>query len=209
MTDLSQDYTTAGFSHRLGWGTKPAVVVVDAVRAYSDPASSLYCETGPAAEEAMYELLSAAREGGHPIAYTAVAFRPDMAEALHFVTKVPALRQLIAGSPFGGWSEPIAPSADDLVITKQYPSAFFGTTLASWLTVRQVDTVVVCGFSTSGCVRATALDALQNGFRPMVVRQACADRDERPHESNLFDLDAKYADVIDLAEAVAHLKASS
>lgn len=90
-------------------------------------------------------------------------------------------------------------------MVKHYASAFAGTSLAAWLTSHRIDTLVIGGFSTSGCVRASALDALQHGFRPMVVREACADRAPGPHEANLFDLDAKYADVIALDEALTEI----
>jgi nicotinamidase-related amidase len=120
-----------------------------------------------------------------------------------FYQKVPALRAFDAGSPLGVIPAEIAPQPEDVIVTKQYASAFFGTSLASTLAAMKVDTVMIGGFSTSGCVRATTLDALQHGFAPFVVRQACADRDPRPHESNLFDLQAKYAEVIDEAKALA------
>jgi nicotinamidase-related amidase len=96
------------------------------------------------------------------------------------------------------------PAPGEPIVVKQYASAFFGTTLAATLHTAGVDTVVVAGVSTSGCVRASAMDALNSGFRPQVVRQACADRTEALHEANLADLDAKYADVVDLPEALAH-----
>src|SRR6476661_2833676 len=103
----------------------------------------------------------------------------------------------------GGWGELTLPAeAGELVVVKQYASAFFGTSLASTLHAAGVDTVVIAGVSTSGCVRATAMDALNAGFRPQVVRDACADRTAALHENNLSDLDAKYADVGGLAEAL-------
>lgn len=148
---------------------------------------------------------STSRSAGHPIAYTTVAYRPDLSDAGHFAEKIPALRIFAGDSPLRRWSALLQPVSQDWIVTKQYASAFFGTSLASWLTARRVDTTVICGFSTSGCVRATALDALQSGFRPMVVREAVADRDAGPHEANLFDLEAKYADVVSLEEAVEHL----
>ena len=118
---------------------------------------------------------------------------------------MPALACFAEGAP-GGWGDlELAPDGGEVVVVKQYASAFFGTSLASTLHVAGVDTVVLAGVSTSGCVRATAMDALNSGFRPQVVRDACADRTPAVHENNLADLDAKYADVVDLAEALAHL----
>ena len=207
MTDLDRDYQDAGFAARIGWGRAPAVVLVDAVCAYTVPDSPLFLDTSAAAVKAMAQLSSAARRGGHPVVYTAMSYRPDGADAPLFFAKVPALQAFVTGSPLGAWPDPLRPRPEDWIVTKQYASAFYGTSLAAGLTARGVDTVVIGGFSTSGCVRATALDALQSGFRPMVVRDAVADRDRRPHEANLFDLDAKYADVVDLRAAVDRLGA--
>jgi maleamate amidohydrolase len=120
-----------------------------------------------------------------------------------FFRKVPALKAFLPGSPLGAFPAGLAPRADELVVSKQYPSAFFGTSIAPTLHAMGVDTVVMGGFSTSGCVRASALDAMQYGFIPYVVREACGDRDARPHEASLFDLQAKYAEVVSEAEAVA------
>ena len=107
----------------------------------------------------------------------------------------------------GGWGELVLkPAAGEPVIAKQYASAFFGTSLAATLHTAGIDTLVVAGVSTSGCIRATATDALNHGFRPQVVRDACADRTPELHDQNLRDLDAKYADVVDLDEALAHLR---
>ena len=202
---LAGDYAAAGFASRIGWGSSPALVVVDAAVAYSDPSSPLYLAGADAALDAMADLVAAAREGGRPVVFTTVRLEAGGWEARHFVAKVPALKVFDPSNPLCGWPERISPGPSDRVIVKHFASAFFGTDLASGLTAGGVDTVVVAGFSTSGCVRATAVDALQHGFRPMVVEQAVADRDPGPHRANLFDLDAKYADVVDLAEAVEHL----
>jgi maleamate amidohydrolase len=115
---------------------------------------------------------------------------------------------LQAGSPLADFPATPRPRDGEVVITKQYASAFFGTSLASTLTAMGVDTVVIVGLSTSGCVRASAVDALQHGFVPIVVREAVGDRDPRPHDANLFDLDAKYADVRDEDEVIAYLTRS-
>lgn len=200
------DYARAGFAARLGWGRAPALLLVDAVRAYTDAGSPLHLPSAPAALAAMGELVTAARDGGHPVVWTTVAYRPGGHEAPLFRAKVPGLTAFEAGSPLGAWPAGHGPEPQDWVVTKHFASAFFGTDLASGLVARRVDTVVVAGFSTSGCVRASALDALQHGFRPIVVADAVADRDPGPHDANLFDLDAKYADVVELAEAVGALR---
>jgi maleamate amidohydrolase len=150
--------------------------------------------------------VDAARAGGHPVVWTVVRYSPGLADGGLFVRKVPALAAF-AEDAEGGWGElALKPAPGEPVVVKQYASAFFGTSLAATLHAQGVDTVVVTGVSTSGCVRATAMDALNHGFRPQVVRQACADRSPQLHDSNLTDLDAKYADVVDLAEALSRLR---
>ncbi|GAB3430253.1 isochorismatase family protein [Actinophytocola sediminis] len=194
-TDLETDYRDAGFGAALSPGTRPALLVVDLVRAYVDPACPLYAGVESVVECAA-RLAADARELGHPVIFTYVSYR-DGADGGLFYQKVPSLRFFLEGSPFAAPPPQLTPEPDDLVVTKQYPSAFFGTSLASTLTAIGVDTVVVTGVSTSGCVRATALDALCHGFRPVVVTDGVGDRDARPHEAALFDLAAKYADLLD------------
>jgi maleamate amidohydrolase len=195
----------AAFTGRVGWGSRPAVVVIDLVRAYTDPAGPFGLPDSGPAVAATAELVAAARAGGHPVAWTVVRYAPDLADGGLFVRKVPALAAFAEGAP-GGWGElTLEPAPGEPIVVKQYASAFFGTSLASTLHGAGVDTVVLAGVSTSGCVRATAMDALNSGFRPQVVRDACADRTPALHENNLADVDAKYADVVDLAEALARL----
>jgi maleamate amidohydrolase len=136
------------------------------------------------------------------VIFTNVVYQPGGADGGLFYRKVPALKLFDRGSPAGAFPPSLQPRDDETVVTKQYASAFFGTSLASTLTAASIDTLVITGFSTSGCVRATALDALQHGFRPFVVREACADRQPGPHEANLFDLQTKYAEVVGEAEAI-------
>jgi maleamate amidohydrolase len=193
------------FSGRVGWGTRPAVLVVDLVRAYTEDGGPFALPDPAGAVAATAELVAAARAGGHPVVWTVVRYAAGLADGGLFVRKVPALAAFADGAP-GGWGElALAPAPGEPVLVKQYASAFFGTSLAATLHTAGVDTLVVTGVSTSGCVRASAMDALNSGFRPQVVRQACADRSVALHEANLADLDAKYADVVDLAEALAHL----
>jgi maleamate amidohydrolase len=202
--DLDADYEAAGFRGRLGWGDRPALVVVDVCRAYLDADSPLYAGVEDAVASAA-RLVDAARVGGVPIVFTRVEYEPGGADGGFFYRKVAALACFDRGNPLADWPEAPRPRAGEVVVTKQYASAFFGTSLASTLQAAGVDTTVICGLSTSGCVRASALDALQHGFRPMVVAEACGDRAAGPHDAALFDLEAKYADVVDEAEAVAHL----
>ena len=126
--------------------------------------------------------------------------------AAFFFRKVPALEVFVAGNPLGEWSAGLEPAADELVISKQYASAFFGTSLAATLTASGVDTLIITGVTTSGCIRATCIDAVSHGFIPIVVEDACGDRHEAPHTANLFDMNAKYGDVVSERAVIDHLK---
>jgi maleamate amidohydrolase len=201
--DLHDNYAGA-FDGHLRAGDKVALLIVDVVMAYLDPQSNLYAKA-EAALASNERLLAAAHHAQVPVVFTNVVYQAGGADGGQFFRKVPALRAFLAGSPMGAFPATLQPGVDDIVVTKQYASAFFGTSLASTLHAMGVDTLLITGFSTSGCVRASALDALQHGFAPFVVRDACADRHPGPHEANLFDLQAKYADVIDETQAVALL----
>ncbi len=203
--DLGANYKGA-FDGHLPFGQKPALLIVDFVVAYLDPASPLYAgvEDALASNE---RLLAAARKAGIPVLFTNVEYTPGGTDGGVFFRKVPALKAFERGSPMGAFPDSLQPQAGELVITKQYASSFFGTTLASTLIAMGVDTLLITGLSTSGCVRATALDACQHGFLPFVVREACGDRHPGPHEANLFDLQAKYAEVISESQAIAHISA--
>lgn len=198
---LQDDYSKAGFGGRLAFGRAPALLIVDVVMAYLDPASPLYA----AAEDALasnVRLAEAARMAGAPVVFTNVVYEAEGRDGGLFFRKVPALKAFISGSPLGAFHSDLTPQAGDMVVSKQYPSAFFGTPLASTLRALGVDTVLVTGFSTSGCVRASALDALQNGFAPFVVADACADRDPAVQSANLFDIGQKIGEVVSEVEAI-------
>jgi maleamate amidohydrolase len=192
------------FDNRLGWGRNPAVLVIDFTHAYTMPDSPLFAEGVVKAIPASIELLDAARAAGVPIIYTKVMYHPSAADGGLFVRKVPVLQRLVPGERLVEIDDRVAPRPEDLVIVKQYPSAFFGTSLGATLTARGIDTLVLLGCSTSGCVRATAVDTMQHGFRGIVPRECVGDRHEGPHDANLFDINAKYADVLPKAEVVAH-----
>jgi maleamate amidohydrolase len=204
MTDPSLAENYAGvFEGRLAPGKRPALLIVDVVAAYLVEGSPLFMASAAAARDSSARLAAAARAAGVPVIFTNVRYRPDGSDGGVFFRKVPVLKVFVEGSPLGAFPPELAPQAGDRVFTKQYPSAFFGTGLAEVLHAEGIDTLIITGFSTSGCVRASALDAMQHGFVPLVVRDACADRHEAPHEANLFDLQAKYAEVISEAEALA------
>lgn len=196
----------AAFSGRVGWGVRPAVLVVDLVRAYTEVGGPfLLPDPGPAVAVTA-ALVDAARDAGLPVVWTVVRYDRGPADGGLFVRKVPALAAFADGAE-GDWGALVLdPRPGEPVVAKQYASAFFGTSLAATLHAGGVDTVVIAGVSTSGCIRATATDALGHGFRPQVVRDACADRTPEVHEQNLRDLDAKYADVVDSHRALARLR---
>ncbi|MFU7529248.1 isochorismatase family protein [Qipengyuania sp. ASV99] len=197
------------FEGRLQPGKRPALLIVDVVTAYLSEGSPLFMETAAAAKDSSQRLANAARAAGVSVIFTNVQYRADGSDGGVFTRKSPVVRMWVEGSPLGEFPADLVPHPGDLVITKQYPSAFFGTGLAETLHAQGIDTLFITGFSTSGCVRASALDAMQHGFVPLVVREACADRHPGPHEANLFDLQAKYAEVISEAEAVAIIDANN
>ena len=203
--DLAANYVGA-FDGRLSFGKRPALLIVDFVMAYLDPASPLYAQV----EDALASnerLLAVARAASIPVIFTNVVYQPDGADGGLFYKKIPSLRVFVEGSPLGAFPPSLQPKDGEHVISKQFASAFFRTSLREILTHRGIDTLLITGLSTSGCVRASALDALQSGFAPFVVRDACGDRHSAPHEANLFDLQAKYAEVVSEREACSLLQA--
>ena len=197
------------YEGRLQPGSRPALLIVDVVAAYLTEGSALFMDTAAAARDSNARLAAAARSAGVPVVFTNVSYKPDGSDGGVFYRKAPVLKAFIEGSPLGAFPPELTPLPGERVLTKQYPSAFFGTGLAEALQAEGIDTLLNTGYSTSGCVRASALDAMQYGFVPLVVREACADRHPAPHEANLFDLQAKYAEVISEAEALAVIAAPS
>jgi maleamate amidohydrolase len=189
------------FDGRLNFGVAPALIIVDAVMAYFDETSPLFAGA-PGVAASIARVLNAARTSAIPVIFTKVEYQPGGADGGLFYKKIPALKLFDAGSPLSNFPPELQPQDGEIIITKQYASAFFGTSLNEILAELNVDTVLIAGMSTSGCVRATALDALQYGYAPFVIRDACGDRHPQPHEASLFDLQAKYAEVIGEAEAI-------
>jgi nicotinamidase-related amidase len=203
---LQQNYARGGFGQSLDFGARPALLVVDFVRAYLVEGSPLYAGVEPA-RAACERLLELCRRAKLPIVHTNVAYQPGGRDGGVFFRKVPALRCFEQGAhpDLAAFAAGLEPQPGETVITKQYASAFFGTSLASTLTAIGIDTVLIAGVSTSGCIRATAVDCCQHGFVPVVVRDAVGDRAPGPHEANLFDLQAKYAEVVSLETAARYL----
>ncbi|HQS68030.1 MAG: isochorismatase [Novosphingobium sp. 28-62-57] len=201
--DLLASYKKA-YDRKVGFGRKPALIMIDFCMGYFDPACELYADVDAELASAL-RLRAAARAAGVPVILTNVVYHPSTIDGGRFFEKAAPLRHFIQGSPMGAWAPGLAPHDDELVVSKQYPSAFFGTTLASTLTAMGVDSVLLTGLTTSGCVRASCVDAMSHGFRTAVIADACGDRHPAPHQANLFDMNAKYADVVTEAEALAYL----
>lgn len=208
VDDLDGDYAQAGFQKRLGFGRTPAVLNIDFVNAYLEEGSPLYAGVESARDSAA-RVLAAARDAGVPVIHTIVQYQPGGTDGGHFYRKVDALKLFEGESHAGSIADELAPVEGETLIRKQFASAFFGTSLAPMLTSMGCDSAIIVGVSTSGCVRATALDACQHGFIPIVVSDAVGDRDRRPHEQALFDLNAKYADVVSEAAVIEHLSSLS
>jgi maleamate amidohydrolase len=197
----------AGFHGRAGFGAKPALVVIDVNLGFTDPASPLVCDLDDVVG-AIGRLLAVFREHALPVAYTTVSYDEAAKQAAAaFIDKIPALLTLEVGSPWVEIDPRIAPLPTEPVFNKLWASAFFGTPFASFLAAHGCDSLVVTGASTSGCVRATVLDALQHGYRPIVPREAVGDRNQAAHDANLYDIDTKYGDVVSLADTIAALSA--
>jgi len=205
MTDeLNENYKGA-FDGSLGFGDKPAMILVDLVRAYFDKDSPLYAGVEEALASAI-RIREAARAAGVTVIYTNVVYKEDGSDGGVFYRKVPALSAFVRGNPMGDWPDGLDPSDDELVISKQYASAFFATSLTEALNAEGIDTLIITGVSTSGCIRATCVDACSSGFIPIVVSDACGDRHQAPHDANLFDMNAKYGDVVDEDTVIKYLK---
>jgi len=200
-------YAAARLGEKVTLGERPGVLVVDFSCGFTDPECALGSDLTDEVE-ATKRLLDAARARGLPVVFTTIGFEESLTDGGLWLQKVPSLGALQLG---GRWVE-IDPRLerrpDETVIVKKGASAFFGTNLVAVLNALRVDTVVLCGATTSGCVRATAIDLLQNGWPTVVPRECVGDRALAPHEANLFDIQAKYADVVSLDEALAYVEAA-
>lgn len=206
---LSRRYIERGVGgSRVGAGRRPAVVVVDLQTGFTDPSARLGGDLDDVVVNCR-TLVDAARVQDVPIVYTLTCYMPNMIDAGVWARKAPALADLTLEGPWTRLDDRLTRSDRDIVVTKQYPSAFFSTSLSSSLRALGIDTLIVAGATTSGCVRATVVDAMQYGFRTLVPRECVGDRDPSIAEASLFDIDAKYADVISLDDAIALLSRAS
>lgn len=199
-------FAQRGFGQRIGFGERPALVIIDMLKAFTDEKAMLGANLDKEIA-AIVPLLAAAHDRGVPVIFSTVRYDDaDLKDAGIWALKQKGVTTLTADGD--GWE--VDPRLDfrktDTLLFKKYASCFFGTDLVPRLLAHRVDTVVITGCTTSGCVRATAVDACQNGFRPMVVREAVGDRSAAAHAQSLFDLDAKYADVVSQPDALAYLE---
>ena len=195
------------WDNRLGFGRKTALLVIDLLQGYTLKGAPLFAPGVVKAVAEMPALLAAARAKKMPIIHTRVFYNPaDFADGGIWIKKAPVLKSLVPGNKYAQFCKGVEPKKGELVLVKNYASCFFGTSLAATLTAMGADTVLITGCTTSGCIRASAVDAVQNGFRPIVVRECVGDRHDGPHEANLFDINAKYGDVISKAEAMKYIK---
>jgi nicotinamidase-related amidase len=204
LEDIFEEYRRKGLAARLEKGERPCVLVIDLIIGFTDPLSPL----GANLEEqiqATNRIIKLAHQKGVPVVFTTVAYEEGMADAGLWIQKIPSMKILKKGSRFVELDPRLERAERDILIVKKYASAFFGTSLASLLTSWRIDTLLITGCTTSGCVRASVVDAIQYGFRPLVIREAVGDRAEVPHEVNLLDIDAKYGDVISVGEALGYL----
>ncbi len=202
---MEQFFRERGFGQLIGWGESPALLVIDFMQAFTDPALPLGGNLDREVAETV-RVLGGAREADIPIYFSAVWYEEkDFRDAGLWAKKMAGTLTLRPGTPVVEIDPRLGRRADEPIILKKYASVFFGTDLISRLNARRVDTLILTGCTTSGCVRATAVDAVQNGYRPMVVREAVGDRAQAAHDQSLFDLHAKYADVVSVAETLEYL----
>ncbi|WP_449434612.1 N-carbamoylsarcosine amidohydrolase [Pseudomonas putida] len=205
MTSAEDNYKGV-WGTRIGFGQRPALLMVDFMQGYTTSGSPLYAPGVVDAVAHSVEVLDMARSKGIPVIHTNIRYQPNhFADGGMWLKKAPVMKCMVEGNPLAQFCTQVSPTDNEVVLTKQYASAFFGTSLAAMLNTLNVDTLILAGCSTSGCIRATAVDGVQNGFRTIVIRQCVGDRHEAPHEANLFDIDSKYGDVVDKQEALSYL----
>ncbi len=195
-------YKKQNFANSVGIGERPALVLVDFVLGFTDPEHFGGGNIKPAIERTR-ALLTVARERGWPVAHTRVVYADDGSDAGSFARKAPGLLKLTEASPLSQIVDEVKPVAGELVVRKRQASAFFGTEFGSWLAWKRVDTLLVAGCTTSGCVRATVVDAVSHNMRTIVLTDCVGDRAMGPHEANLFDMGQKYADLMTSEEVIA------
>nr|WP_288355138.1 N-carbamoylsarcosine amidohydrolase [uncultured Pseudomonas sp.] len=203
---LSDNYQGV-WGQRIGFGARPALLMIDFMQGYTTPGAPLYAPGVVSAVEQSVALLDAARRLGVLLVHSNIRYHAaHCADGGMWVRKAPVMKDMVDGNPLAEFCAAVAPLPGEQVVTKQYASVFFGTSLAAQLHAQGVDTLILAGCSTSGCIRASAVDGVQHGFRTIVVRECVGDRHQAPHEANLFDIDSKYGDVVSLEETLGYLQ---
>jgi maleamate amidohydrolase len=205
LAELHERLSAKGFAGRVGFGSRPAVLVVDLIRAFTDPACPLGSDLDAEIENTR-RILEAARAAGAVVVMSTSYYDEALDEAGLWSLKVPSSEWLIEGTEWVQVDERLGRAKGDMLLVKKYASCFFGTDLMSRLVSRGVDTLVITGCTTSGCVRASAVDACSYGLRTIVVEDAVGDRAPLSHLTCLFDMDAKYADVVTTQTVIAQLE---
>jgi nicotinamidase-related amidase len=203
--DTGRIYERARLGQSITPGSRPAVLVVDFSRGFTDPECTMGSDL-TSEVEATTRILAAAREKGLPVIFTTIGFEPNLKDGSLWLQKAPGLADLQVGGKWVDIDPRLERAEDEVVILKKGASAFFGTNLPSVLVSQGVDTIVLCGATTSGCIRATAVDLLQYGYPTLVPRECVGDRAQGPHEANLIDIQAKYADVLPVEDALSYLE---
>ncbi|VVA49102.1 Maleamate amidohydrolase [Serratia ficaria] len=207
MSESLADNYSGIWGRRIGFGQRPALLAIDFMQGYTTPGAPLFAPGVVSAVDESVALLACARQAGIPVIHTNIRYHAGhFADGGMWVKKAPVMKDMVEGNPLAAFCPPVAPLADEVVLSKRYASAFFGTALAPLLVAQGIDTLLLIGCSTSGCIRASAVDAVQHGFRTIVVRECVGDRHPGPHEANLFDIDSKYGDVVSKREAIDYLK---
>jgi maleamate amidohydrolase len=204
-TRLRKEFQDKGFGRRVGFGERPALLAVDFITGFTDLRSPLAGDLDSQLA-ATNTLLEPARATGIPVIFSTVAYDAELQEAGIWIRKIPANGTLVEGSEWVEVDKRLNQRPNETTLVKKYASCFFGTDLAARLISRRVDTLIITGCTTSGCVRATAVDACSYGFHTIVVEEAVGDRAALPHAASLFDIDAKYGDVVGLDEACSYLE---
>jgi nicotinamidase-related amidase len=202
---LREEFQAKGFGRRVGFGQRPALLAIDFITGFTDLRSPLAGELDGQLE-ATNALLEPARAAGIPVIFSTVAYDAELQEAGIWIRKIPSNGWLVEGSEWVQVDKRLNQQPNETTLVKKYASCFFGTDLAARLVSRRVDTLVIAGCTTSGCVRATAVDSCSYGFHTIVVEEAVGDRAALPHVASLFDIEAKYGDVVPLVEALGYLR---
>lgn len=202
---LRSQFKEKGLGGRIGFGSRPALLVVDMIRGFTDARSPLAGDLDEQLKAAQ-ELLGRARGAGVPIIFSTVAYDTDLQEAGKWIQKIPSNSWLVEGSEWVELDDRLERQQNEMLLVKKYASCFFGTDLAARLVSKGIDTLILIGCTTSGCIRATAVDSCSYGFHTIVVEEGVGDRAELPHLASLFDIDNKYGDVVGLAEANTYLE---